>query len=148
MSNCKNGHLITDERVLDRSSEIVWSVPGDTVTQGSQPLQDGQEETLPVRCENDEFDTQEFWNRAERHEIIVQAHPKHGKRIQTQRDTDVVHNARPEVARAETQISFLICVGSLHHNGNQRQNGFQPGILENAALDGKEGVWVGDIDLR
>lgn len=81
----------------------------------------------------------------ERLQVSAHAHPKHPQRIQTDRDGDVVDDAAPEVAALQAYIALLVGVGSLHDDGGQRQWRLEPRILQDAALDREERVWIADV---
>ena len=46
-------------------------------------------------------------------EIIIDAHPEHGKTIQTQTDACIVNNANVEISRIGTEITFVELADSL-----------------------------------
>lgn len=146
--NSKNRHLEADQGVLDGRRQIVLGVAFDIVGDRSQPDQNGQGEALPVRCEDNELDAQELRHGPEGLQVVVHAHPEQAQRIQTQRDTDVVDDAAPQVARANVDIALLVCARGFHYDGRDAQNRLQPCVLKDAPLDGKEGIGVGNVDGR
>jgi hypothetical protein len=146
MSNSKRWHLNANQEVLDGCGEIVRSVPLYLVWDGAQPNQDGQQETLPIRGEDDELDAQEFGHRAEWYQIVVHADPKQPQRVETDGDADVVDDAAPEIARFQADVALLVCASSLHDDGSQGEDRLEPRILQDAAFYSKERVRIGYVD--
>lgn len=146
VSNSKPGHLDADQKVLDGGGEVVGGIALHIVGEGAEPDQDGQEEALPVRGEEDELDAQKLGHRPERLQVVVRADPEQPERVQADGDADVVDEPAPEITRVEADIPLLVCVGRLHDDCRQGEEGLQPRILQDAALDGEEGVGVGYVD--
>lgn len=148
MCDGEDRHFNTDQGVLDGRRQIVLGVALDVIGDRSQPDQNGQGESLPVGCEDDELDAQELRHGPERLEVVVHAHPEQSQRVQTQRDADIVDDAAPQVPRADANVALLVRARGFHHNGRDAQDRLQPRVLKNAPLDGQEGIGVGDVDGR
>lgn len=77
----------------------------------------------------------------------MQTHPEHGKGIKTDCDADIIYDTCPEVSRAQPNIALLICIGCLHYDGAESQNGLQPSVLQDTTFDSKEGLGIRDVNL-
>lgn len=98
MCQCEKRHFKADEGVLDSGSQVVDAVARHVVRNGAQPNKDGEEETLPVGCEDDAFDAQKLGHGPEGLQVFCHAHPEHGESVQTDCDAHVVDEALPEIA--------------------------------------------------
>ena len=139
-------HLDANQKVLDSSGQIIRGVALNVVWDGTEPDQDRQQESLPIRGKNDKLDAQEFGHRPKGFEIVVHANPEQTEGVEADGHADVVYQTAPEISRIETDITLLVCSGGFHYDGSQSQEGFQPRILQNAALNSQEGVWIGNVD--
>ena len=70
MAHGEDWHLQAYECILYSCGEIIWAVAGNISGEGTKKLEDRQEEALPIRCEDDQLDTQEFWHGSEWLEIL------------------------------------------------------------------------------
>lgn len=78
----------------------------------------------------------------------MHADPEECQRIETDADAEVVKDACPQITGRRSEISFLISVCRFHDNRCDSENRFQPGILQNASLDGKKCMRIRNIDFR
>ena len=118
MSYCKNWHFETNQTVLNRSGEVVGRVARNPVRQRPKPLQNRQEESLPIGGKDNELNAKEFWNRPEWRQVVMHANPEYRKRIQTYCNAHIIHNPSPEVSGRQSQVAFLVGISGFHKNGD------------------------------
>jgi hypothetical protein len=78
MSERKERHLEANEGILNGSSKVVGAVTRNIVRYSSEPNKYRQEESLPVRGEDDALDAQKFGHGPEWLQVLCHAHPEHG----------------------------------------------------------------------
>ena len=147
MPNCKQRHLETDDCILNCCSKVVGGVSRYIAGDGTQKLQYREEEALPIGSENDELDTQKLGHGSEGLEVPVHADPEHGQRVQAEGDADVVYYTRPEIARVNIDIAFLVCVGQLENDGSHGKYRLEVSILQNPSFNRHESMGIRYINF-
>ena len=123
MRSSKHGHFYADESVLNGGGKIIGRIMGDIVGDGAKEDQDGEEEALPVRREDDELDAEEFRYRSERAKVVMHAHPEQTQGVQADSDANVVDDATPKIPRAGSDVALLICAGGFHDDSRESEYG-------------------------
>lgn len=147
MGDGEDGHLETDQGVLNGGGKIVDAVARHVIWDCAEPDEDREKEALPVGSKDDALDAQEFGHGAEWLQVVCHADPEHGQGVQTYGDADVVDDALPEVARANADVAFFVDARGLHDDASQCEQRLDPSVLKDAALHGEEGMRVGDVEL-